>query len=145
MVESKKRVFKPKLETKLAREDHRRVDELARSEGKTKSEVLREAVLWYLDNKERIKNEPHDTAIALSIEAMTNRLAAMLARQGRMVAAMFELTHDSMSGTAEGESAFAAAVTRANQKMAKRVQEEERELVQAMKSALKPKGVEERT
>ncbi len=143
MVEAKKRVFKPKLETKLAREDHRRVEEVARSEGKTKSEVLREAVLWYLDNKDRIKNEAHDTAIAISIEAMTNRLAAMLARQGRMVAAMFELTHDSMSGTAEGESAFAAAVTRANQKMAKRVQEEERELVQAMKKALKPKGMEE--
>src|SRR5579883_118667 len=112
VVEAKKRVFKPKLETKLAREDHRRVEEVARSEGKTKSEVLREAVLWYLDNKDRIKNEAHDTAIAISIEAMTNRLAAMLARQGRMVAAMFELTHDSMSGTAEGESAFAAAVTR---------------------------------
>lgn len=143
MVESKKRVFKPKLETKLAREDHRRVEEVARSEGKTKSEVLREAVLWYLENKDRIKNEPHDAAIALSIEAMTNRLAAMLARQSRMIAAMFELTHDSMSGTAEGESAFAAAVTRANQKMAKRVQEEERELVQAMKKALKPRGVEE--
>ncbi len=138
MVESKKRVFKPKLETKLAREDHRRVEEVARSEGKTKSEVLREAVLWYLDNKDRIKNEPHDTAIALSIEAMTNRLAAMLARQGRQIATMFELTHDSMSGTADGEAAFAAAVTRANQKTAKRVQEEERELITAMKKALKP-------
>ncbi|MGI0133581.1 MAG: ribbon-helix-helix protein, CopG family [Candidatus Micrarchaeaceae archaeon] len=138
MTESKKRVFKPKLETKLAREDHRRVDDLARAEGKTKSEVLREAVLWYLDNKEQIKNEPHDKAIALSIEAMTNRICAMLARQGRQVATMFELTHDSMSGTAEGEASFAAAVTRANQKTAKRVQEEERELIAAMRKALKP-------
>jgi hypothetical protein len=56
---------------------------------------------------------------------------------------MFELTHDSMSGTAEGESAFAAAVTRANQKMAKRVQEEERELVQSMKKAFKSQGMTE--
>ncbi len=143
VTEAKKRVFKPKLETKLAREDHRRVEELARSEGKTKSEVMREAVLWYLHHKDQIKNEAHDTAIAIAIEAMTNRLAAMLARQSRMIATMFELTHDSMSGTAEGESAFAAAVTRANQKMAKRVQEEERELVQSMKKAFKSQGMTE--
>jgi hypothetical protein len=139
MVDSKKREFKPKVETKLRREDFRRVDELAKLEGKTKSEVVREAVLWYLDNQEQIKNEPRDTAIALEIEAMTNRVCAMLARQGRQVATLFELTHDSMSASAEGEAAFAAAVTRASQKTAKRVQEEERELVEAMKKKVKGK------
>jgi hypothetical protein len=137
MVDSKKREFKPKVETKLRREDFRRVDDLAKLEGKTKSEVVREAVLWYLDNQEQIKNEPRETAIAQEIEAMTNRVCAMLARQGRQVATLFELTHDSMSASAEGEAAFAAAVTRASQKTAKRVREEERELVEAMKKKVK--------
>ena len=39
MVESKKRTFNPKVETKLTRQDFKRVDDLATVEGKTKSEV----------------------------------------------------------------------------------------------------------
>ena len=137
MAESKKRVFKPKLETKLRREDFKRVDDLAKLEGKTKSEVVREAVLWYLDNHEQIKNEPRDTVIAESIDAMANRVCAMLARQGRQIGTVFELTYSNMSRTPEGKASFEAAATTANQKMAKAVQKNERDLVEAMKEAAK--------
>ena len=84
MRDTKKRQFKPKLETKVRREDFQRVEDLARMEKKTKSEVVREAVLWYLDNQERLKNEPRETAIALEIEGMTNRICAMLASVQRV-------------------------------------------------------------
>jgi hypothetical protein len=144
MAEKKKRVFKPKLETKLAREDFRRVDELAKLEGKTKSEVLREAVLWYLANQEQIKNEPRETAIALEIKGMTNRICAMLARQGRQIGTVYELTYNNMSRTKEGKDSFEAAANTAKQKMAKQVTEEEREVVEAVKKTVKPKGVEEK-
>ena len=50
-MEEKKRGFKPTLETKLTREDFNRVDAMAKAEGRTKSEVMREALLWYLDHK----------------------------------------------------------------------------------------------
>ena len=138
MVEAKRRVFKPKVETKLRREDFQKVEDLAKQEKKTKSEVVRDAVLWYLEHQEQIKNEPRDSVMAEAIEAMANRVCAMLARQGRQIATMFELTHDSMGESAEGEAAFAAAVTRASQKMAKSVQKDERDLVEAMKKAAKP-------
>lgn len=137
MIESKKRVFKPKLETKLRREDFRRVDDLAKLEKKTKSEVVREAVLWYLEHHDQLKNEPRDTVIAESIDGMTNRICAMLARQGRQIAAVFELTYTNMSRTPEGKATFEAAITTANQKMAKAVQRDERDLVEAMKKAVK--------
>ncbi len=52
MLESKKRTFNPKVETKLTRQDFKRVDDLATMEGKTKSEVVREAVLFYLAHKD---------------------------------------------------------------------------------------------
>jgi hypothetical protein len=42
MVEGKRRVFKPKLETKVRREEFQKVSALAAMEGKTKSEVVRE-------------------------------------------------------------------------------------------------------
>ena len=137
MEKTKKRVFKPRVETKLAREDFRRVDDLARIEKKTKSEVVREAVLFYLDHQEEIKNEPRETAIALSIEAMTNRVCAMLARQGRQIGTVCELTYSNMSRTAEGKAAFEAAANTAKQKMAKSVQKDERDLVDAMKKFVK--------
>ncbi|MBX9687378.1 MAG: hypothetical protein K2X27_11795 [Candidatus Obscuribacterales bacterium] len=137
MLESKKRVFKPKLETKLRREDFRRVDDLAKLEGKTKSEVVREAVLWYLDHHDQLKNEPRETVIAQSINGMTNRICAMLARQGRQVGTMIELTYANMGKTAEGKAAFEAAATTAKQKMARAVDKDERDLVEAMKKAVK--------
>ena len=64
MVESKKRTFNPKVETKLTRQDFKRVDDLATVEGKTKSEVVREAVLFYLAHKDEKRNEPRDRLIA---------------------------------------------------------------------------------
>lgn len=139
MSDTKKRQFKPKLETKVRREDFQRVEDLARMEKKTKSEVVREAVLWYLDNQERLKNEPRETAIALEIEGMTNRICAMLARQGRQIGTVYELTYNSMSQTKEGKAAFDAAANTAKQKHARRVQEEEREVVEAMKKEVKGK------
>lgn len=137
MRDTKKRQFKPKLETKVRREDFQRVEDLARMEKKTKSEVVREAVLWYLDNQERLKNEPRETAIALEIEGMTNRICAMLARQGRQIGTVYELTYNNMSLTKEGKAAFEAAANTAKQKHARRVQEEEREVVEAMKKEVR--------
>ncbi len=138
MTENKKREFKPKVETKLRKEDFRRVDDLAKQENKTKSEVVRDAVLWYLDNQEQIKNEPRETAIAISIKEMTNRVCAMLARQGRQIGTVFELTHANMSRTAEGKASFEAAANTAKQKMARQVEKDERDLVESMKKAVNP-------
>ncbi|MBX9721587.1 MAG: hypothetical protein K2X81_09350 [Candidatus Obscuribacterales bacterium] len=139
MTETKKREFKPKLETKMRREDFKRVDDLAKLEGKTKSEVVREAVLWYLDNREQLKNESRDGVIAQSIDAMANRVCAMLARQGRLIGTVFELTYSNMSRTGEGKSSFEAAVNSANRKMVRAVQKDERELAEAMKKTVKAK------
>jgi len=128
------------VETKLAKADFMRVDDLARQEKKTKSEVVREAVLWYLENRERIKNEPQETAIAREIEGMTNRICAMLARQGRQIGTVYELTYNNMSRTAEGKAAFEAAANTAKQKHARSVQDDEREVIDAMKKKVKGKA-----
>lgn len=137
MVEGKKRVFMPKVETKLTRQDFKRVDDLAKVEGKTKSEVVREAVLWYLDHVDDVKNEQRDTVIAQSIDGMANRVCAMLARQGRQIGTIFELTYSQMSRTKEGKASFEAASSTANQKQNRAVTRDERELVDAMKKKVK--------
>ncbi len=52
-----KRSFNPKIETRLRREEYNKIEKLADEQKKSKSEVLREAALWYLDNQERLKNQ----------------------------------------------------------------------------------------
>lgn len=128
--------YKPRVETKLSREDFNRVDDLAKEDGVTKAEVVREAVLWYLAHRDELRNEPRDSMITGSIEAMTNRVCAMLARQGRLIGTLFELTYANMAATKEGKASFEAALTSAKQKMAKAVDKDERELVDAMRKTV---------
>ena len=140
-MESKKQAekpeYKPRVETKLRREDFKRVEDLAKEDGVTKAEIVREAVLWYLAHRDELRNEPRDSMITGAIEAMTNRVCAMLARQGRLIGTLFELTHANMAATKEGKAAFEEALTSAKQKMAKAVDKDERDLVEAMKKTVK--------
>ena len=139
-MEKKNREVKPTVETKLSREDFKRVDDLAKEDEVSKSELVRQAILWYLANRDELKNEPRDSMITGSIEAMTNRVCAMLARQGRLIGTLFELTYANMAETKEGKAAFDAALTSAKQKMAKAVEKDERDLVEAMKRTVEAAG-----
>ena len=55
-MEKKKREVKPTVETKLSREDFKRVDDLAKEDEVSKSALVRQAILWYLANREELKN-----------------------------------------------------------------------------------------
>lgn len=137
MSEGKKRKFKPTVETKLAQADSNRVAELARAEGKTKSEVVREAVLWYLEHKEEQANRDRETQIAREIKAMTDRVCGMLARQGAALGTLYELTWMSLPNE-DAKEQFRAAVTTAKQKMRNRLEKDERDLAEQLKRAVSP-------
>ena len=137
MSEGKKRKFKPTVETKLAQADSNRVTELARAEGKTKSEVVREAVLWYLEHKEELANRDRETQIAREIKAMTDRVCGMLARQGAALGTLYELTWMSLPNE-DAKEQFRAAVTTAKQKMRNRLEKDERDLAEQLKRAVSP-------
>ena len=137
MSENKKRKFKPTVETKLAQADSNRVAELARAEGKTKSEVVREAVLWYLEHKEELANRDRETQIAKEIKAMTDRVCGMLARQGAALGTLYELTWMSLPNE-DAREQFRAAVTTAKQKMRNRLEKDERDLAEQLKRAVSP-------
>lgn len=137
MSEGKKRKFKPTVETKLAQADSNRVAELARAEGKTKSEVVREAVLWYLEHKEELANRDRETQIAKEIKAMTDRVCGMLARQGAALGTLYELTWMSLPNE-DAKEQFRAAVTTAKQKMRNRLEKDERDLAEQLKRAVSP-------
>ena len=130
-MEEKKRGFKPTLETKLTREDFNRVDAMAKAEGRTKSEIMREALLWYLDHKAELANKPRETETVLAIKEMTNRVCAMLARQGGKVGTLYELTYMSLPNE-EAKKQFQAANSTAKQKMRTRLEKDEKELAEKL-------------
>lgn len=130
-MEEKKRAFKPTLETKLTREDFNRVDAMAKAEGRSKSEIMREALLWYLDHKAELANKGRDTETVLAIKEMTNRVCAMLARQGGIVGTLYELTYMSLPNE-EAKKQFQAANSTAKQKMRNRLEKDEKELAEKL-------------
>ena len=137
MVETKKRVFKPTLETKVTREDFQRVDLLAKAEGKTKSELVREALLWYLDHKDELANRPRESETVLAIKEMTNRVCGMLARQGATVGTLYELTWMGLPNEA-AKRQFEAAASTAKQKMRKRLDNDEKVLAEKLGLIVRP-------
>lgn len=130
-MEEKKRAFKPTLETKLTREDFNRVDAMAKAEGRTKSEIMREALLWYLDHKAELANKPRETETVQAIKEMTNRVCAMLARQGGQVGTLYELTYMSLPNE-EAKKQFQAANSTAKQKMHTRLEKDEKDLAEKL-------------
>lgn len=130
-MEEKKRAFRPTLETKLTREDFNRVDAMAKAEGRTKSEIMREALLWYLDHKAELANKPRETETVQAIKEMTNRVCAMLARQGGQVGTLYELTYMSLPNE-EAKKQFQAANSTAKQKMRTRLEKDEKDLAEKL-------------
>ena len=133
----KKQVFNPRVETRLAKEDFQRLDTMAHAEGVSKSQIVRDAVLHYLDNRDAIAAKPRESEVARAINEMTNRICAMLARQGATIGTLYELAWMGLPND-ESRKAFHSAVNTAKQKMRNRLDKEERELAEKVKDAVAP-------
>ena len=149
MIETKKRKFNPKIESRLAREDLKRLDALASSEGVTRAQKVRDAVLWYLDSEDELKAKKRDSEIARAINdmakvvvqainEMTNRICGMLARQGAQVGTLYELTWMGLPDNEEARKAFQSAVNTANQKMRKKLDKDEQSMTEKIKGIVTP-------
>jgi hypothetical protein len=144
MDEDKKRVFTPKVETRLTRADIRRLDEAAKAAGQTRSDYARQALLWYLDNKEKLEHDGRESEVAQAIRYATaehvkatksgvDRICKMLARQGTAIGTIYELTWMALPDDENARAAFEAAANTAKQKMRRHVERDEEEIATAMK------------
>lgn len=64
----------PQLNTRLAVEDLVKLEAVCRAEGKTKTEILRKAVLIYLDNYEQKAEAAKRDRLAEAIEGMSEAI-----------------------------------------------------------------------
>jgi hypothetical protein len=123
----------------LVHKDQKRLEALAEKDGKTKTELAREALLWYLERRENEQNLERDSAYARSINEMTNRICGMLARQGTALGVLYEVTWRSLPDE-QSKMAFEGIVNEVKGKQRKRLDEDEKILVEKMRKVVKPPG-----
>lgn len=121
---------------------------MARAEGRTKTEFARDAIRFYLANYDEIKGQSKEAQTAQAIRYATDqivkainlgvdRICKMLARQGRAVGTLYELAYMALPDDDRARDAFNEAVRQAKQKMARHVENDEREMAERMKTVVK--------
>jgi hypothetical protein len=138
--------FSPKVETRLTRADISRLDEAAKAIGKSRSDFMRQGLLWYLDNLERLKDAEREGKTAQAIRyaseqivkamlSATNRICGMLARQGAEIGTLYELTWRAC-GTSEAKEQFMVAANTAKQRQRTRLDVDEKAIAERTKKVV---------
>lgn len=136
----------PKVETRLSRTDITRLDQAAKAAGTTRSDFIRQGLLWYLDNLENLKESERESKTAQAIRyasdqivkailSATDRICGMLARQGAEVGTLYELTWRAC-GTPEAKEQFTAAANTAKQRQRTRLDNDERTIAERTKKVV---------
>ena len=120
--------FSPRVETRLNMSDLKRLDEAAKTAGKTRADFARQALLWYLDNQDKLTHDDREAEVAQAIRYATDqhvkatkngvdRICKMLARQGAAIGTLYELSWMALPDDDNARAAFEAASNTAKQKM----------------------------
>jgi len=123
--------LKKKIDTYLSAQDHQRLLSLTKVKRKTRSEVVREAVRWYLDNHEQAKPSKNESELSKNIKSMTDRICGMLARQGAQTGTLYELAWQNHVEN-KIQDRFVAANNLVKGKMRKRLEDDEKAIAERM-------------
>lgn len=134
----KPRKYTP-LSVNLSSDDQQRLEkmtkELSTEHPRTKTDVAREAIRWYLDHYDKIKEDKRQSEITQALNAMTNRICGMLARQGAEIGTLYELAWENHQEN-KIEGRFTAAANRVKSNMRKRLTDDERKIAESMKKVV---------
>lgn len=148
MEEPKKSLrFSPRVETRLTIADMKRLDDAAKAAGKTRADFSRQALLWFLDNQEKLTVDDREAEVAQAIRYATDqhikatnqgvdRICKMLARQGAAIGTLYELSWMALPDDENARAAFEAASNTAKQKMRKHVERDEADLAARTKKVV---------
>jgi hypothetical protein len=131
----------------LSQADVTRLSDLALKQGCKQSEVIRDAIRWYLDNAEKTEHDARESEVAQSIRYATaqhvkviqegvERICKMMARQGIALGTLYELTWLSLPDDEVARATFEEAIGYAKQKMRRLVQKDEEVIAAAMKKVV---------
>jgi hypothetical protein len=131
----------------LGAADRVRLSQLAQEKKTTRTEIARDAIHWYLAHHEQFAGRTQESELAQSVRYLTDqlvkasnggtdRICKMLARQGRAIATLYELSWMSLPDDETARKAFHVAAQKAKQRIAKHVENDERELAERMRNVV---------
>lgn len=123
------------LNVGLAEADRKRLDDLARVTGKTKTELGREAIQFYLDNYDRLQAEDRETPLERRLKKMEDRLAALMARTAIDVGTVYSLLWH-RSDKEDRKDLFNACYTQAIDRLKKKLTGLDAEVKDVMKNEI---------
>ena len=123
--------LKSKIDTYLSGVDQERLSALCKLKRKTKSEIAREAIRWYLDYQEQGKSSKSESELAKNVKNMTDRICGMLARQGAQTGTLFELAWQNHVEN-KMQDRFISAANLVKGKMRKRLEDDEKAIAERM-------------
>lgn len=100
--------------------------------GKTKGQLARDAILFYLNHYERLKEEENDRLYVVEMKRMANRMAGMLRILQKDVGTLFELHK-----MAVDPAVLEEAATLTESRLKKKLDEQERSIVKRQAKVLK--------
>ena len=109
----------PQLVTRLAEPDLIRFRELALSQNMSYSELLRESVLFYMDNYEQAKSNRLEGQYAQQLKSSTNRICGLMAKTGIEVRAIIEFLKQMEGGQELVQECISVAAKRMDQTLEK--------------------------
>jgi uncharacterized protein (UPF0335 family) len=123
------------LNVGLAEPERKKLDELHRVTGKTKSEIARDAIRFYLDNYERLNTEQKEAPIERRLRKMEDRLAALMARTAIDVGTVYTLLWH-RSDADDRKDLFGACYTQAVDRLKKKLTGLDAEVKDIMKNEI---------
>ena len=135
------------LNVGLTAEDRARLAVIAKAKNKTITQISREAIRFYITHYDETQDGSNSSQVSKAITYATDqlvrainggidRICKMLARQGRAVGTLYELAWMSLPDDEDARKAFEIAGTRAKQKMAKHVENDEKEFAERLKKVV---------
>jgi len=82
---------RPTVDTKLSEADFIRFEQLCRLENKTKTQLAREAIRFYMDNRENEILDQRESAVEKRIKKMEDRIAKLIVKVGLDVGTLHQL------------------------------------------------------
>jgi hypothetical protein len=110
----------PPIVFRLLSNDQERFDELCRTKGKNRSQLAREAVVWYLENQSKEIPPVVESLLEKRIRKMEERMAALQARTAIDIGIVFHLIFRNMDKEKRGDQvawAYGKSIERLKRKL----------------------------
>ncbi len=92
----KRRKQTPPIEVRLVPDDLARFDQICRVSNRKRPQVAREAILWYMEQQDKIIQDSRESKVEARIRKMENRMAALISRGNIDTGVLLEIIYSNM-------------------------------------------------